>query len=919
MDTVSSQPVTSRPERARPVRSNPRAGQRAGLPLSLIAALTLLGLALRVLRLNWQPLWWDEGYSIYFATEPMARMLNLTAHDIHPPLYYALLHLWTGPIGAPTPVQARLLSVLIGAAALPVMAWLAGVLFPGRMRIAWLATIFLLLSPIHLFYSQEVRMYGLAMVLGMAATGQLWRWLRRPTRGAAVLYVVWALAALYTLYYSALLLLAHALWVVWTLRAQRARLIRGLALFGVVGVGFLPWLLYAGPKLVGYVGDKVQADQDRALGPLAYAVRHLVAMVRGHLLPGDVQTATLLTWLGVATVLAVVATIITFFVMRRRHSDAATAPAAPQDTVRPDAPTALLVFMLVPAAAAFLLNLRLPFFPDGGERLLLFILPYFLLLIAAAATATWTQWRLGRVTTLLLVACGALGVYTFYATPRYTDRDYRPVIGQVVQSGKSGDTFFAIFPWQVGYWRAYVPPAQQAEIGGPEAMLAAEGALTWGPEVRAALDAALQRGAVWFPAPLSFGSTLPGEIEAYLQTQAVNLENRWYSTTTRLAAWQPLPQPETAPVGVDFGPVRLDEAGVAPDVVSSTNAPVAVRLTWNAGSDDDLVVTLRLTDAAGRTWASRDYAPLGALRTGDDGEQSGETAGLIIPVGLPPDTYRIRAGVAVSGTGQLILPPAATVTTDPLVDVGTVSVTLPETAQARARLPIRTPVEPPEAREGLAFLGYAGVEAHDDVTAGTELRLRIFMQNRVDAPPSRHIFVSLLDTNDGGVAGWEGWTLPQYPTETWAQDALVQVPVEFFLPATVAPGDYRLITGLLDPATGAKSEPVELGELTVRQRPISLDAPAPATPLEPPPRFGTHADLIGYDLTRENGALALTLHWRVQQTLLPPHQIFVHLDTPDGTTVAQDDGPPRTRDGEAPTGSWLPGEYLSTQHRVALP
>ncbi|MEZ4556701.1 MAG: hypothetical protein R2854_09700 [Caldilineaceae bacterium] len=56
---------------------------------------------------------------------------------------------------------------------------------PRAVRIAWLATIFLLLSPIHLFYSQEVRMYGLAMVLGMLATGQLWRWRRRPTRGGA--------------------------------------------------------------------------------------------------------------------------------------------------------------------------------------------------------------------------------------------------------------------------------------------------------------------------------------------------------------------------------------------------------------------------------------------------------------------------------------------------------------------------------------------------------------------------------------------------------------------------------------------------------------------------------------------------------------------------------------------------------------
>ena len=36
--------------------------------------LTVAALALHLLRLNWQPLWWDEGYSVYFATEPLARM-----------------------------------------------------------------------------------------------------------------------------------------------------------------------------------------------------------------------------------------------------------------------------------------------------------------------------------------------------------------------------------------------------------------------------------------------------------------------------------------------------------------------------------------------------------------------------------------------------------------------------------------------------------------------------------------------------------------------------------------------------------------------------------------------------------------------------------------------------------------------------
>ncbi len=36
------------------------------------AILLLVGLALRLLALDVQPLWWDEGYSLFFATETPA-------------------------------------------------------------------------------------------------------------------------------------------------------------------------------------------------------------------------------------------------------------------------------------------------------------------------------------------------------------------------------------------------------------------------------------------------------------------------------------------------------------------------------------------------------------------------------------------------------------------------------------------------------------------------------------------------------------------------------------------------------------------------------------------------------------------------------------------------------------------------------
>ena len=128
-----------------------------------------------MLRLEWQPLWWDEGYSVYFATEPLAQMLRLTAQDIHPPLYYALLHLWLVAFGSASPLFLRLFSVLIGLLCLPAIWWLARLLYPSRARVALWALLLLALSPIHIFYSQEVRMYGLEMLLGMVSTGFFWR------------------------------------------------------------------------------------------------------------------------------------------------------------------------------------------------------------------------------------------------------------------------------------------------------------------------------------------------------------------------------------------------------------------------------------------------------------------------------------------------------------------------------------------------------------------------------------------------------------------------------------------------------------------------------------------------------------------------------------------------------------------------
>ncbi len=570
----------------------------------LIAAVLLAALALRLGRLTWQPLWWDEGYSVYFATEPLGRMLWLTGHDIHPPLYYGLLHFWTLLFGSGS-LALRLLSVAIGILAVGALAWLARVIYPARYRVAWIAALLLAVSPLHLYYSQEVRMYGLAMLLCIVATGWLWRAVVRlraaeATLGPLALYALFAVLALYTLYYSALLLVAQALWALWVVRSIRRAWTTLVLTWIAIFVAYLPWLLYALPKLVAYVGQKVTADSDRPLQVLEYFARHIRAALVGHVAPESAvnQAALVLSLAALALLLALA--------WRGRAAD--TLGAQPNPT------HALALFVAIPATSAFVLNLRLPFFPTGGERLLLFVLPFVLLLIARAAdVAMLARPRMGGVGLALLLLAGLLGDALFYTTPRYTQDDFRPIIRQAVQQGATGDSFLATFPWMIGYWRAYAPLSS----GGPTPLLLGDAAVEYDPAMEGQIDEAVARGTLWFPEPLGFGSTLPAQIESHLRKTASNVENRWFSETTRLTAWSKMQQIATQPLDAAFGggPI-LAAAGVQPQPVAGANQPLAVHLVWKElrpEADSVLRVDLRLSDAADRTWASRSWSPPGSL------------------------------------------------------------------------------------------------------------------------------------------------------------------------------------------------------------------------------------------------------------------------------------------------------------------
>lgn len=137
--------------------------------LVALLAIVAVGAILRFYALGAKTIWLDEAFSIWIANHPLAEIFPwLIRIDHHPPLYYVSLHFWQALFGdIQGPVRA--LSALCGTLAIPVFYLATRRLF--NTPTALIATLILALSPFHVRFAQEARMYAL---LTLAAAGVLY-------------------------------------------------------------------------------------------------------------------------------------------------------------------------------------------------------------------------------------------------------------------------------------------------------------------------------------------------------------------------------------------------------------------------------------------------------------------------------------------------------------------------------------------------------------------------------------------------------------------------------------------------------------------------------------------------------------------------------------------------------------------------
>lgn len=194
-------------------------------------------------------IWTDEAFSLIISGKSLVDILFHTARDVHPPLYYFILHGWMLLVGDGVHT-ARLLSVIFGIVNVVLSMWLMRLL--AGWRAMMLGGLLIALLPIAVRYSQDVRMYALYVTLMLGATISLVIWLERPqSRRSLIVYCLLMVAGLYTHYFTVTCAFAHWLYLALLTSAQpkgERWLMRPAwwAANGAIALMFTPWL----PSLV---------------------------------------------------------------------------------------------------------------------------------------------------------------------------------------------------------------------------------------------------------------------------------------------------------------------------------------------------------------------------------------------------------------------------------------------------------------------------------------------------------------------------------------------------------------------------------------------------------------------------------------------------------------------------------------------
>lgn len=201
----------------------------------------VLGSAVFYLSLTIEQLvWFDETYTLALIQHSFSEICEITAADVHPPLYYLLLKIFSQPFGYSL-FSAKLFSVLPYVLILAIGGRQLKKLFDPKTALLFM--VLFLLFPYSMLHAVDVRMYSLAALFVFLNGLYAFRCYRYGSGTDWVLFTVFGTCAAYTHYFAMVSAgIIYGLLLLWLLVKKREALRRWLLACVSTALLYLPWL-----------------------------------------------------------------------------------------------------------------------------------------------------------------------------------------------------------------------------------------------------------------------------------------------------------------------------------------------------------------------------------------------------------------------------------------------------------------------------------------------------------------------------------------------------------------------------------------------------------------------------------------------------------------------------------------------------
>jgi mannosyltransferase len=833
--------------------------------MSLVLLMILaLAAGVRFYNLGSQSLWSDEGNSAALAARSFVQIAHDAGQDIHPPLYYWLLHIWTQSLGS-SEVALRSLSAVMGVLLVLIIAELARTLYSPNLGLA--AAFVAALAPFQIYYSQETRMYIQVALLGSVAAlffVYYLQWESARLRalqtgllaGSLPLFSPWSIclslifaAGLYTHYafplMIALLSLLYVIWLALTWgegQVWRRVLVWALTVLVALAI-FAPWMPTAYRQLTSWPGRAPAT-------PAATVIAVTLSLLSSG--PGNYSPAAE-PWPALAAPLA-------FAVLALLGALPWRLLGHPGEHNRPRAEVAgpwmawLLPLIWVGAPLAMMLALGL--FRDAYLKFLLIASPAYALLVArgmlepanalnlarpaVAGAAPQTPATVGVTgaprggveprgllagiwVTLALALVGGLSGAALahaYTDPALARDDYRAIAQFISATAQPQDAILLDAPGQSEVFDYYYKGNLTVYPLPRQRPLQVE-------DTTNQLGELLQHTKVYAVYWAAQEADPDHVIENWIDSRGYKTLDQWYGNV-RLAVYV-MPErrpPDESADGLNYqlGPDIVLEGYRGWNLKPVAGEVTQLQLIWRATGTPHrrYKVFVQLLDPNDQVVAQRDAEPAGESRPTDGwkvGDVIEDNHGLLIRPGTPPGTYRRIVGLYDGETNERLRLPD-----------GRDYISLPPITVSRSNQPTTLAALGMEHTQTFDFgaitlLGYDQYKRGFGHAPATPIypgdRVHVTFYWRANEQPRADWWFNLaINDNDGHTVASRQAPLvgATYSTTLWQKDEIVRGEHDLDLPADLPPATYRLSLTML-PDTDTSAGVAYLGTVKVTRPP----------------------------------------------------------------------------------------------------